>query len=163
MKTAFGLINLSTIPSEQIMELCLTAVLDRPEWGCFEEEHDNPLFSEQSSLTRNYKTLNTHAVRAKLTMLARIADVTGHHLPIRGVLCLICQRSAWPPRGLKIVSSVREVRQMRLQGPEPLIRRRYTVLYSERTLPPTIVARGRFSGFWRCCISATRPQTISTN
>ena len=83
------LINLSTIPSEQIMELCLTAVLDRPEWGCFEEEHDNPLFSEQSSLTRNYKTLNTRAVRAKLTMLARIADVTGHHLPIRGVLCLI--------------------------------------------------------------------------
>jgi len=28
-------------------------------------------------------------VRAKLIMLARIADVTGHHLPTRGVLCLL--------------------------------------------------------------------------
>jgi hypothetical protein len=83
------LINLSTIPSEQIMRLSLAAVLDRPEWVCFEEESDNPLFSEKSSLTRNYRTLNTTEVRAKLITLARIADVTGHHLPIRGVLCLI--------------------------------------------------------------------------
>jgi hypothetical protein len=83
------LINLSTVPSEQIMKLCLTAVLDRPEWACLEEESDNPLFSELSSLTRNYRALNTPEVRAKLIMLARIADVTGHHLPIRGVLCLI--------------------------------------------------------------------------
>ena len=83
------LINLSTIPSEHIMKLSLAAVLDRPEWACFEEESNNPLFSENSSLTRNYRTLNRPEVRAKLIMLARIADVTGHHLPIRGVLCLI--------------------------------------------------------------------------
>jgi len=83
------LINLSTIPSERIMELCLQAVLDRPEWACFEEETENPLFSEQSSLTRNYRTLNMPAVRSKLVTLAQVADVTGHHLPIRGVLCLI--------------------------------------------------------------------------
>jgi hypothetical protein len=83
------LINLSAVPSEQIMKLCLGAVLDRPEWSCFEEESNNPLFSEKSSLTRNYKALNAPQVRAKLIMLARIADATGHHLPIRGVLCLI--------------------------------------------------------------------------
>jgi hypothetical protein len=83
------LINLSNFPSEQIMQLCLTAVLDRPEWACFQNEPDNPIFSEQSSLTRNYRTLNTPQVRSKLITLARVADVTGHHLPIRGVLCLI--------------------------------------------------------------------------
>jgi hypothetical protein len=83
------LVNLSMVPSEQIMGLCLTAILDRPEWVCFQEENENPLFSESSSLSRNYRTLNTPEVRAKLIMLARIADVTGHHLPIRGVLCLL--------------------------------------------------------------------------
>ncbi|MFZ4764679.1 MAG: hypothetical protein ACOYMN_06960, partial [Roseimicrobium sp.] len=36
-----------------------------------------------------YRALNTPEVRAKLIMLARIADVTGHHLPTRGVLCLL--------------------------------------------------------------------------
>jgi hypothetical protein len=83
------LINLSMVPSERIMGLCLTAVLDRAEWNCFQEESENPLFSEPSSLSRNYRTINTPEVRAKLIMLARIADVTGHHLPTRGVLCLL--------------------------------------------------------------------------
>ena len=83
------LINLSMVPSEEIMSLCLGAVLDRSEWVCFAEESDKPLFSEPSSLSRNDRALNTLEVRAKLIMLARIADVTGHHLPTRGVLCLL--------------------------------------------------------------------------
>jgi hypothetical protein len=83
------LINLSMVPSERIMELCLSAVLDRPEWACFEEEPDNPLFSPSFSLARNFRMLNTPEARNKLMTLARIADVTGHHLPIRGVLCML--------------------------------------------------------------------------
>ena len=83
------LINLSTVPSERIMQLCLTAVLDRSEWACFDDEGDNPLFSPASSLTRNFRTMNTPDVRDRLCVLARIADVSGHHLPIRGVLCLL--------------------------------------------------------------------------
>ncbi|MBL8517291.1 MAG: hypothetical protein JNM76_10030 [Betaproteobacteria bacterium] len=83
------MINLSTVPSEKIMELCLGAVLDRPEWCCLSEESESPLFSASSSLSRNYARLNTAEVRSKLVTLARIADVTGHHLPTRGVLCLL--------------------------------------------------------------------------
>lgn len=83
------LVNLSMVPSEKIMRLCLTAVLDRPEWSCLDEEGDNLLFSPGSSLSRNYRTLSSGEVRAKLVTLARIADVTGHHLPTRGVLCLL--------------------------------------------------------------------------
>jgi hypothetical protein len=83
------LVNLSMVPSERVMELCLAAILDRPEWACFQEESENPLFSESFSLSRNYRSLNTPEVRTKLIMLARIADVTGHHLPTRGVLCLL--------------------------------------------------------------------------
>ena len=83
------LINLSMIPSEEIMQLCLAEVLERHEWACFKDESDNPLFAESSSLTRNYRALNSPEVRAKLMMLARIADATSHHLPTRGVLCLI--------------------------------------------------------------------------
>jgi hypothetical protein len=84
------LINLSSVPSERIMELCLPAVLDRAEWACFEDEPENPLFSPSFSLARNFRTLNTAETRAKLMTLARIADVTDHHLPIRGVLCMLC-------------------------------------------------------------------------
>ncbi|MCL4796586.1 MAG: hypothetical protein KJZ84_18625 [Bryobacteraceae bacterium] len=84
------LINLSRIPSERIMRLCLAAVLDRNEWACFSNEQDNPLFSPPSSLARNYKALTTVEVRERLCVLARIADASGHHLPIRGVLCLLC-------------------------------------------------------------------------
>lgn len=83
------LINLSMVPSEKIMRLCLAAVLDRPEWICLMEESEHPLFAESSSLSRNHRALNTTEVRAKLIMLARIADATGHHLPTRGVLCLV--------------------------------------------------------------------------
>jgi hypothetical protein len=83
------LINLSLVPSEQIMALCLAAVLNRPEWSCFQDEGETPFFSQSSSLYRNYQTLNTHEVRAKLIMLARIADATAHHLPTRGILCLL--------------------------------------------------------------------------
>jgi hypothetical protein len=83
------LINLSRIPSEQIMHLCLAAVLDRAEWACLQNEPENPLFSPASSLARNFKALNRTDVRDRLCVLARIADASGHHLPIRGVLCLL--------------------------------------------------------------------------
>lgn len=83
------MINLSWIPSERIMELCLEAVLERPEWKCIAAEKHLPVFSESSSIVRNYRTLSSPEVRDKLLTLARIADVTGSHLPTRGVLCLI--------------------------------------------------------------------------
>lgn len=83
------LINLSVVPSEEIMTLCLAAVLDRTEWACLVEERDTPIFSDRSSVSRNYRALRSPAVRAMLVVLARIADLTGHHLPTRGVLCLL--------------------------------------------------------------------------
>jgi hypothetical protein len=83
------LINLSWVSSEEIMRLCLNAILDRPEWKCFQEESRNPLFSETSSLRRNYLAMNQPTVRKRLATIARLADASDHHLPIRGILCLI--------------------------------------------------------------------------
>lgn len=83
------LLNLSHIPSEDIMRRCLEALLDRDEWQCFENEQTNPLFRINSSLRRNHAALGAPEIREKLVMLARIADATGHHLPVRGVLCLL--------------------------------------------------------------------------
>ena len=71
------LVNLSMVPSERIMGLCLAAVLDRPEWSCFEEEPDNALFSSSFSLSRNFRTLNTPETRAKLTTQMCIRDSPG--------------------------------------------------------------------------------------
>jgi hypothetical protein len=83
------LINLSLIRSEAIMRLCLEAVLDRPEWSCFEEEPANALFHPSSSLSRNYRALKSPEIRNKLLTLARVADAADHHLPVRGTLCLL--------------------------------------------------------------------------
>ncbi|AMP07640.1 hypothetical protein CPter91_5354 [Collimonas pratensis] len=83
------LINLSLVRSEEIMALCLDAILKREEWKCFDDEAENPLFSEKSSLRKNFFALSSPEFQGKLLMLARIADVTGHHLPVRGILCLL--------------------------------------------------------------------------
>lgn len=83
------LINLSRIPSDTLMRLCLDEVLNRPEWHCLKAEADNPLFGEHSSLTKNYALLKEPAVQEKLLLLARIADATGHHLPIRSIFILL--------------------------------------------------------------------------
>lgn len=84
-----SLLNLSHVRSERIMKLCLGAILDRAEWSCFKEEPDHPLFNPQSSLARNFTALSAVEIQEKLLMLAQLADVTGHHLPVRGVLCLL--------------------------------------------------------------------------
>jgi hypothetical protein len=71
------------------MQLCMQEVLNRPEWKCLEEEKDNPLFGEHSPIPTNYALLKTPAVQEKLLLLARIADATGHHLPLRSIFILL--------------------------------------------------------------------------
>ena len=83
------LINLSLIASAEIMQLALGAILDREEWRCLDDEAQNPLFHETSSIRHNLLTLRHPEVRHRLVMLATVADMTGSHLSIRAVLCLL--------------------------------------------------------------------------
>ena len=84
------MVNLSVmVPSDELMRRSLVAILDRPEWSCFNDEPENPLFHPDSSLRRNYDALQNSTVRDRLITLARVADATSHHLPIRGILCLL--------------------------------------------------------------------------
>jgi hypothetical protein len=83
------LINLSRIPSDLLMQLCMQEVLDRPEWKCLEDEKENPLFGEHSSIPTNHALLKTPALQDKLILLARMADATGHHLPLRSIFILL--------------------------------------------------------------------------
>lgn len=83
------LINLSRTPSDLLVELCLDGILSRPEWKCLDEEKNNPLFSGHSPITTNYAMLGSATVRHRLITLARIADATGHHLPLRSILILL--------------------------------------------------------------------------
>jgi hypothetical protein len=83
------LINLSRVPSDHLMQLCLDGIFQRPEWKCLEEEKHNPLFGPNSPIPANHALLNTPEVRHRLLTLARIADATGHHLPLRSILILL--------------------------------------------------------------------------
>jgi hypothetical protein len=83
------LINLSRTPSDQLLQLCLDGILSRPEWKCLDEERENPLFGDTSPVRANYEMLCQPAIRHRLITLARIADGTGHHLPLRSILILL--------------------------------------------------------------------------
>lgn len=83
------LINLSRIPSDLFMQLCLDGILGRPEWRCFEDEKENPLFGDKSPIRANHAMLCQPAVRHRLITFARIADSTSHHLPLRSILILL--------------------------------------------------------------------------
>lgn len=80
------LINLSQVSSDLLMQLCFEGILGRKEWKCLEDEKDNPLFGRNSSIPANFALLNSKGIQGRLLTLARIADATGHHLPLRSIL-----------------------------------------------------------------------------
>ncbi len=83
------LINLCRFPSDLLMQLCLDGIFSRTEWKCLQEEKDNPLFGPNSPIPANHSLLTNPDIRHRLLTLARIADATGHHLPIRAILILL--------------------------------------------------------------------------
>ena len=83
------LINLSRVPSDRLMKLCLEGIFNREEWKCLDEEKDNPLFGPNSSIPANYALLSNKEIQERLLTLARIADATRHHLPLRSILILL--------------------------------------------------------------------------
>jgi len=82
-------VNLSSVPSHKLMEMCLGGILSRPEWACIEDEKDTALFGPNSSIVANYHLLKTEAVRDRLISLARVADASGYHLPTRSIIMLL--------------------------------------------------------------------------
>lgn len=83
------LINLSLTPSDVLLQLCLDGLLNRSEWKCLQDEKENVLFGDTSPIRANHAILCQPAVRHRLITLARIADGTGHHLPLRSILILL--------------------------------------------------------------------------
>ena len=83
------LINLTSVPSDLLMRLCLEGILNREEWKCLEEEKDNPLFGPNSPIPANHALLMNNDIQERLLTVARIADATGNHLPLRSILILL--------------------------------------------------------------------------
>jgi hypothetical protein len=85
----FRLIDLSSIPSEVLMQRCINAILSRPEWQCLKTEALDPLFAPESPFAANYKILASPQIQERLCDLARLADACHFHLPIRSILILL--------------------------------------------------------------------------
>lgn len=85
----FRLIDLSSITSEVLMKECITAILGRSEWECFEKEANDPLFAPESPFAANYQILSSPQIQERLCDLARLADACQFHLPIRAILMLL--------------------------------------------------------------------------
>lgn len=82
-------LNLSRMPTQEILRAALDCLLSRPEWVCFEQEAADPAFSAASPLTRNVQLLRDPAMRARLLALADLLDSNGLHVPIREILLLL--------------------------------------------------------------------------
>ncbi|MDG6745631.1 hypothetical protein QCF01_14660, partial [Staphylococcus aureus] len=70
-------LNLTRMPTADILERALDCLLARPEWSCLESEAEDPAFSPASPLTRNFRLLGDAAVRARLRALADLMDSNG--------------------------------------------------------------------------------------
>ncbi len=83
------LVNLSDTSSAELMDICLKGILSRTEWSCFEDEKENPLFGEYSSIKTNYELLQRETVQQRLKDLATVADSCDYHLPVRSINLLL--------------------------------------------------------------------------
>lgn len=87
-----SLINLSSVLSEELMELCLDCLLSRSEWQLLEiEKNDDPkrLFGPNCHIHSNLQILKRLEVRTRLSQVATIAEASGYHLPVRSIFILI--------------------------------------------------------------------------
>jgi len=82
-------LNLSQMATAEILDRALGCLLARPEWSCLADEIDDPAFSPDSPLARNFRLLGDVAVRARLHALAELMDSNGLHVSIREILLLL--------------------------------------------------------------------------
>ncbi len=82
-------LNLSRMRTAEILEHALDCLLARPEWSCFDEEPDDPAYSDASPLRRNHLLMSDPAFRERLLALADLCDTNGLHVSIREVLLLL--------------------------------------------------------------------------
>tara|TARA_R110002049_G_scaffold285698_4_gene467042 strand:- start:194755 stop:196638 length:1884 start_codon:yes stop_codon:yes gene_type:complete len=85
------LFNLSRIPSAQLFDLALDALLNHEGWThCYDEsDADNELFGINCPIRRNYELLKTSQVTDRLRDLLVLCDHNEVHLSIRRVLLLL--------------------------------------------------------------------------
>lgn len=86
-----SLFNLSRVDSASLLDLALTALLDREEWNlCYSNyAESDPIFGENCPIRRNLELLKTPLVQQRLRSLFRLCDRNGLHIPIRQVLLLL--------------------------------------------------------------------------
>lgn len=82
-------LNLSRMPTKEILRRALDSLIARDEWRCFVDEQDDPAFGPGSPLKKNYQLLCMPTIRAKLEALAELCDSNGLHVSIREVLLLL--------------------------------------------------------------------------
>lgn len=109
-------LNLSRMPTSQIVQRALDCLLARPEWACFESESEDPAFSADSPLTRNFRLLADPAIRERLLALADLMDANGLHIPIREVLLLLVNALLGWSGGTAHVATVEDLRSLVSKG-----------------------------------------------
>ncbi len=82
-------LNLSRMSTSELLLRALDCLLGRPEWACFADEVDDPAFSPNSSLFRNYQLLGEARIRDRLKALGELCDSNGFHVSIREILLLL--------------------------------------------------------------------------
>ena len=109
-------LNLTRMPTADILERALDCLLARPEWSCLESEAEDPAFSPASPLTRNFRLLSDAAVRARLRALADLMDSNGLHVSIREILLLLINGLLGWPAAQEHVATADDLRTLTVSG-----------------------------------------------
>ena len=96
-------------------------------------------------------------------MLARIADASGHHLPIRGVLCLLSNALLGTPRRPRSGHAAGVEAGYAPEGGHTHIERHCIGRFSVKISPQRTGVSAKSIASFRCFISGKRPRMISTN
>lgn len=82
-------LNLSRMPTKDILAAALRCLVERTEWSCLDSESEDAAFSAASPLVRNYQLLCDPVIQERLLALADLMDSNDLHVSIREILMLL--------------------------------------------------------------------------
>ncbi|WP_415909188.1 hypothetical protein [Oleiharenicola sp. Vm1] len=113
---AVALLDLSSVSSAETLDRARAALLERPEWACFETASSDPAFGPDSPLRRNWEILHNPQFHRRLRALIQLCDVNGFHISVREIITLLVNALLGHPRAAERVMTVDEIRQFATPG-----------------------------------------------
>lgn len=104
--------NLSQVPSAQVLDLALNALLEHEGWlACYADADPDGFFGPNCPIRINYERLRAPEMQDRLRLLFRLCDYNDLHTPIRRVLLLLANAILGHPKARDRLLQPADVRE----------------------------------------------------